>query len=217
MEGDELAVRDEQPHRRAVLDDQRRVAIVGADAEEVAVAEAGSSLDELVADVVAEAEGVQDVLPVAAPEDERLAVLLLPLEQARTCAPPGVEVDVLDTPDVVNRVHEHAAPEGLAVHVPNQVPFVAGSVNAVVGVKQFDLEHGGVLSAHGDRPRVGARLLRRVLVRVVDHDAFERAVAVQRDEVRPVLLPAVLGYEEGCAVGHRLGQSAIAKADMGRD
>ena len=63
---------------RAVLDDQRGVAIIGADAQEVAVADAGGGLDELVADVVAEAEGVEDVLPVAAAEDERLAVLLLP-------------------------------------------------------------------------------------------------------------------------------------------
>ena len=34
-------------------------------------------------------------------------------------------MDVLDPPDVVDRVHENAAPERLALHVPDQVTLVA--------------------------------------------------------------------------------------------
>ena len=82
MEGDELAVGDQQSEGRALLDHDRRVAVVGADAQKVAVAHAPLAADELVADVVAEAEGVEHILPVAAAEDERLAVCQLPLAAA---------------------------------------------------------------------------------------------------------------------------------------
>src|ERR1035441_1756329 len=109
VEGDELAVGDPKRHRGAVLHDHSRVAIIRADAQEIAVAEAARSLDELVADVVAKAERVKHVLPIAAAEDKRLSMLLLPLEKARFEAPPRVEMHVLDPPDIEDRSEEHTS------------------------------------------------------------------------------------------------------------
>ena len=135
VEGDELAVGDQQRKRSAVLHDHGGVTIIRADAQEIPVAEASRGLDELVADVIAKAKGVEDVLPVAAAEDKRLPVRLLLVEQARFHAPPRVEMHVLDPPDVVDHVHIDAPSQGLAVHVPDQVPLIATGIDAVVGVK----------------------------------------------------------------------------------
>src|ERR1017187_10586192 len=99
-----------------------RVAIVRADAQEVAVTEAARSLDELVADVVAEAKRVQHVLPVAAAKDKGLPILLLPVEQTRFEAPPRIEMHVLYPPDVEDHIHVDAPPERLAMNIPDQVP-----------------------------------------------------------------------------------------------
>ena len=116
VEGDELAVGDQQRRTGAVCSTTTDgVAIVGADAQEVAVAGARLGLDELVADVVAEAERVEHVLPVGPAEDERLAVLHLPVEQLGPHAPPRVEVDVLDPADVVDR-RRHRRPAAAAGH-----------------------------------------------------------------------------------------------------
>ena len=64
---------------------------------------------------------------------------------------------VLDPSDVVDRVDQHAAPQRLAVDIADQVPLVAGGVDAVVGIEQLHVEHGRVLAAHGDRPGIGDR------------------------------------------------------------
>src|ERR1035438_530273 len=169
VEGDKLAVGDQQRHRGAVLHDHSRVTIIRADTQEIAVAEAARSLDELVADVVAKAERVKHVLPVAATEDKRLSVLLLPLEKAWFEAPPRVEMHVLDAPDVEDHVHADAAPQRLAMHVPDQVPLIVPGIDAVVRVEQLHRDYGGILAAHRNRPGVRLRLLGRVLLGIEDH------------------------------------------------
>src|SRR5205814_746464 len=121
---------------------------------EVAIAEAGLRLEEFVADVVAEVEGVEDVLPVRPAEHKRLAVLLLPLEEFPLHAPPRIEVDVLDPPDVVDGVHVNAAPQRLTLDIADEMALVLTGINAVVRVQQFDLQHRGILASHGNRPQI---------------------------------------------------------------
>ena len=110
MERDELAIGDEQAEWCALVDDEGGLAVIGADSEKVAVALACSGLDESVADVIAETEGVVDVLPVGLAKDEGLAVLHLPLEQFGLNTPPGIEMDVFDASNVVDGVDKDSAP-----------------------------------------------------------------------------------------------------------
>src|ERR1039458_9626734 len=169
VEGDELAIRNEHPERSTVLHNQGGVTIIRANAEEIAIAQAASGLYELIANVIAKAKGVEDVLPVTSTEDKGLPMRLLPLEQARLYAPPGVEMHVLDTSDVEDHVHEDASPQWLAMHVPNQVALIVAGIDAIIGVEQFDGEHGGVLPAHRNRPGIGIRLLCGVLLGIIDN------------------------------------------------
>ncbi len=85
--------------------------------------------------MVAEAEGVEDVLPIAPREEECLAVVHLPLEELGLHAPPGIEMDVLDAADVVDGVDPDAAAERLALDVADQMALVARGVDAVVGIE----------------------------------------------------------------------------------
>src|SRR5262249_28930316 len=112
-ERDELAVGDQDADRRARVHRHGRVAVVGPNAQEVAVAQAFLGLEESVTDAIAVTERVEDILPIGPPEDERLAVLHLPLEQLGAHAPPGVEVDILDAADVVDAVDYDPAAQRL--------------------------------------------------------------------------------------------------------
>ena len=103
------------------------------------------------------------------------------------------------------------------MHIPDQMPLVVPSIYAIVRVQQFDCQHRRILPTHGDRPGIGLRLLARVLLWVIDDDAFQRAVVVQRNESRPVLLPAALRDQKGGAVVRRLRRAGIPKPDVGRD
>jgi hypothetical protein len=66
VERNEFAVGNQQRHRRAVLNHHGRETVIGTEAQEVAVANAGLGLNEFVPNVIAETESVKDVLPVAA-------------------------------------------------------------------------------------------------------------------------------------------------------
>ena len=217
LEGDELAVGDQEAVRGTLLDENGGCAGVGAQTQKVAVAFAGLGPDELVADVVAEAEGIEHVLPVAAAEDKGLAVLELPLEELGFRAPPGVEVDVFDPSDVVDGVDQDAAPQRLAVDVADQVPLVPRGVDAVEGIEQLHLQHGRVLAAHGDGPGIGLRDVVLILLRIVEDHALERAVGVQRDEGGSVLAAGALGDQKGGAVVGGFGLAAVADAVVGGD
>ena len=135
VERDEFTVGDQQGHRRAVLDHHGRETVIGAKAQEVAVANPGLSLNELVTDAIAEAEGVEDVLPVAAADDECFPMFLLPLKQFRFHAPPGIEMHILDAPDVVDGIHENTAAKRLAMDIADEMPLVLAGVDAVVGIQ----------------------------------------------------------------------------------
>ena len=215
VEGDELTVGNQQRHGGTVLDHQSRIAVVRADAQEVAVADAAFRLHELIAHVVAEAERVIDILPVSATEDKRLSMLLLPFEQLRLHAPPRIEVHVLDPPDVVDAVHVNTPPQGLAVDIPDQVPLVLAGVNAVVGVEQLHCEHRRVLAAHRDRPGIWLRLLGRVLLGIINNDALQRAVVIQGDKGGSILLASTLGDEKRGAVVRRFDRASISNPRVG--
>ena len=215
VEGDELAVGDQQPKRCALLDDHGPPAIVGAQAEEITVALTRAALDELVSHVVAETKRVEHVLPIAAGQDEGLAVGHLPGHELGRVAPPGIEVDVFDAADVVDRVDEHPPPQRLALDVADQVTLVVRSVDPRVRIEQFHVEHRRILAAHGDRIRVRARHVVAFLFGIVEHHALERAIRGERDEGRSVLAARTLGDQEGRAVVGGLGQSPVAQAVVG--
>ena len=102
-------------------------------------------------------------------------MLLLPREQLWLVAPPRVEMDVLDAADVVNRVHQDAAPQRLACTSRIKVALVVGSVNAVVGFNGSTAAPRGFFPAsrwpHGWGLGSSA-----ILVRIIEHHAFQRAV-----------------------------------------
>ena len=126
-------------------------------------------------------------------------------------------MDVLDPADVVDLVDEDAATERLALDVADQVALVMRSIDPRVGIEHFHVEHRRVLASHGDGVGIGAGRLVRLLLGVVQHDALERAVGVERDEGRPALAARPLGDQEGRAVVGRLRESAVADPVVGGD
>src|SRR3954466_8305620 len=124
MKGDEFAIGYEQGHGRRVFDYDSGKTIIRADAEEVAIAHSRASLDEFVAHIVSEAKGVVHILPIAPANDKSFAVFLLPFEQLRLHAPPGIEMDVFNPADIVNVIHQNPATEWLAVDIAYEVPFI---------------------------------------------------------------------------------------------
>src|SRR5204862_268440 len=116
---------------------------------------------------------IEDVLPITPRENKRFAMLLLPSEQARSHAPPRIEVDVLNAANVENVVHINAAPQRLSLNVANEVALVMSRIDPVVWIEQFDTQHRRVISAHGDGPWIRFRFLSSVLLRIVKHDAAE--------------------------------------------
>ena len=115
------------------------VAVVGAYAQEVAVAHAEPGLDEAVSDAVAKAKGIEHILPVSATEYEGLAVFHLPGEELWAHAPPWVEVDVFDAANVVDAIDVDAPTQRLTGYVAYQVTSVAGGIDAVIRIEQLDL------------------------------------------------------------------------------
>ena len=126
-------------------------------------------------------------------------------------------MDVLDAADVVDRVNKDAAAERLALDVADQMALVVRSVDPRVGIEQFHVEHRRILASHGDGIGIRAGHIVRLLLRVVEHDALERAVGVERDEGRPGLAAGSLGDQEGRAVVGRLWQSPVTEAVVGGD
>src|ERR1043166_2086670 len=119
MERHKFSIRNQQRHRRAILDHDSRETIIRTNPQEIAIAKAAGSLDELVTDVVSKTKGVENVLPIAATDNESFAVLLLPFEQARFQTPPGIKMHVLNSTDVINGVHKNPSPQRLALNVPD--------------------------------------------------------------------------------------------------
>src|SRR6185436_3425143 len=123
-------------------------------------------------------------------------------------------MDVLDPADVVDGVHEDAAAQGLTLNVPDEVPFIACRVYTIIRIEQFDGENGGVLAPHGYGPRIWPGLLGGRLFRVINNDAFQSAVIVERDERRRVLAVLAFRHQEGRAFICRLGEPLIANTDV---
>ena len=112
---------------------------IGAEAEEVAVGAARLRLGELVAHAVAEAERVEDVVPVGAGQLEGDALRVDPFA-VRIVGLVGhaerPEVDVLDVADVVALIHEDAALARIAGDVADQVPGGADQLDGLVGIEE---------------------------------------------------------------------------------
>ena len=90
------------------------------------------SLDEFVSDIVAKTKRVEDVLPIASPENERFAVFLLPVVEIGFHAPPRVEVHVFDPANVVDHIDVNSAAQRLALNVADEMPLVVRGVDAVI-------------------------------------------------------------------------------------
>src|SRR6185369_7964084 len=74
MKGNKLTIRNEQTKGRGVLDHDRAKAIIGSNSQKISIAHAGFGFDELVPDVVTKTKGVENILPIAAANDESLSV-----------------------------------------------------------------------------------------------------------------------------------------------
>ena len=75
----ELSVRNEKSVGRALLYHHSAIAIVGSDAQEVAVAVPGICFHESISDTVAKTEGIEYIFPIGTTEDKGFAVGCLPL------------------------------------------------------------------------------------------------------------------------------------------
>ncbi|OQB30265.1 MAG: hypothetical protein BWY09_02993 [Candidatus Hydrogenedentes bacterium ADurb.Bin179] len=217
VKGNKLAVGDENTHGCALLDDQRGITIIRANAKEIAVGAAALRLDELVAHVIAEAEGVMHIMPVGFPEDEPRAVFHLPLVHLCVQGPPGIPVNIFDAPDIINGVHKQADIDGLAVNITNQGPLVMRGVYALVRVEQLHIQYGGVIAAQRDgigvrRGRVSAGLL----VGIVDGTSLHHGVGLYRDKGGPFLASGAAHRFQYAAVHRQLFPVHIAKTRMGR-
>jgi len=124
---------------------------------------------------------------------------------------------VLDPANIVDVVDQNAAPKGLSLHVSDQVPLIMLGVDAVVGVEQFNREHGRVFAAHRNGPGIRGRFFIDLLIRVIQNHAFEGAVMVQGDESSALFVAAPFGDEEGCAIVGWPRRPRAAYAHVGGD
>src|SRR5437660_584970 len=105
-------------------------------------------------------------------------MFLLPLKEARVHAPPGIEMNVLNSADVENVIHKDAAAKRLALNIADEMALVMGGVDAIVRIKELHREHGWIFSAHGNSPGIGLGFISGILVGIINDHAFEGAVVV---------------------------------------
>src|SRR6202012_4506922 len=141
----------------------------------------------------------------------------LPLVDLAVRVPPWIEVDIFNAPNVIDSVDRDAATKRLASNIPYVVALILAGINALIGIQQFDIENRRILSAHGDRPRVGNRLRIGLLFRIVDSQTANRAVGVQREEWLSVLASSPCIHKQRGSVISRLRLSFIANSIVRRN
>ena len=189
--------------------------------ELIAVAHAGFGFDELVADTVAEAKGVEDVLPVAAAKNERFSVLLLPLKQRGCHAPPGIKMYVFDSADIGGTIHPDSPAQGASYHAADSMAAIhlRPNLNAVVGVHKGYVLHRVIEPLQMKRP--GIRVdVGSLLLGVVHGQAPDHRAAAQFEKRGVLFLISAAGCQQngasqGCWPARRIVDALQAYA--GRD
>ena len=95
--------------------------------------------------------------------------------------------------------------------------FVFRRVDAVVGIEQLHRQHRRILAPHGNGPWIRLRFRLRILIRIVDHHPFERAVVVEGDERRPVFRTGPARHQKGRPVIGGFRQTTIPDPIVGGD
>ena len=214
MERNEFAVGNQQAKTGGIVNHHRGETIVRANPKEISVTYACPGLDELVTNAVPEAKRVIDILPIAASEDEGLAVLLLPLQQFRLVAPPGVEVDILDPANVVDIIDVNPPAQRLSLNVPDEVALVMRGINSVIRIEQLDPEHRWILPAQRNTPGIGFGLIGRILFWIIQYDTLQRAVVVERDKCGAFLFIAIFRNQKRRPFIGRFWKTSGTEANM---
>ena len=119
----------------------------------------------------------------------------------------GVEVDVLDAPDVGALVNVNPDLERAGEHVADQVQLVppAAHVNGLVGVGERDIQDLAQLAIGADGPRIG-RHLGEGLFGIMDDQVPHHGVRLERDQRLAVRLAAAARKPAApCRWGARYG------------
>jgi len=173
VHADKLAVGNQQAHGLDLVYLHANLRFVGPNPGELPIGGAVLGRDEAVANVHRKHKRVVDILPVRAPENERLKILphkfmhRLPVAAHHLGRPPvAVKLHILDPPDVGAEVHENAAPQDAAHDAANPVPHIVlrPDPDAVVAVDKRNVLDGIVVALQvegpGIRMNVGGLLLR---------------------------------------------------------
>jgi len=166
--------------------------------------------------MISKAECVQNVLPVSSSENECFPVLHLPVVYRAVRTPPRVEVNVLDTSNIVDGIHKYSASDGLAGNVPYVVPLVLAGIDSLIGIEQFHIENRGILPAHGDRPWIGQRRGVSDLFGVENSYSGDRAIRVQCEKRRALLVSFSRCYQQGSAIIAGFCSSLISQTNVRR-
>src|ERR1700737_2233167 len=150
--------------------------------------------------MVSKTECVEHVLPVRTAEGKCLPILRLPIVGFTVRAPPRIEMNILDPANIVDRIDPDAAPQWLTRYIANVMALILARVDTEIWIQQLNILHGRIFSTHRNRPRIRRGYALRILLRVKDTKAIHRAVAVQREEWLPILLPPATRHKERGAI-----------------
>ena len=177
-----LAISNPNSGLCALLYKNRTITIIGPNAKEIPIAFTRGGSHEFVSHAVAEAEGIEHILPIRAAEDKRFAIFGLPSIDRAVRVPPRVEVHVLDPANIVDSIDPDPAAQRLSTDVSDVVAFVAAGVDALIGIEQFQIESRGILAPHGNGPWIGDGRSIDNLLGIIDRQATDGAVGIQGEE-----------------------------------
>mmetsp|Transcript_2585 Transcript_2585/g.6827 ORF Transcript_2585/g.6827 Transcript_2585/m.6827 type:complete len:206 (+) Transcript_2585:457-1074(+) len=193
----ELAVGNEQPGWLSPVHENTRLGgQICSNAHKIAVHCPGLGLDEVVAHRVAKCKGVEDILPVAAADDEGASNSQLILHEGVFARVPWVEMNVLNTTDVVSGVNEYPDVQRLPLHTGDVMSWRFYSGNAVERVQKFDIGDSSVVADEGESPGVGHGECGALLLHMPHTKPTHRPVSENSDEgSRRLISTSTSGHE----------------------
>ena len=214
VKGRKFSVRDQQSKLGSLLHEHRTIAVVGTDAQKVPITSARSGLDKSISNSVGKTKCIQNVLPIGPPKSKSLSMRHLPIQQLAVRTPPRIEVHVLDSPDVIDRIDPDASPKGLPCNVPNIVALILACIDTLIRVQQLDVKDGRVLAAHRNRPRIRLWFTIGNLLWVIDRQPAHGTVRIQGEKGSPMFVPAFSRHKESGSVVTRLRLPVVPHSRM---